>query len=145
MYLIEATGLRVRRFFLCGVKKRCRAHRAFAPRWSASRHHNHQEFSMPTVRLRVTGTDDAALTLIHALEAIEGIEHVEEIEDLMPHMDDDDSSSAGLSDDAAPGYSVIEVEAPNEEGVRRVHEVVERVAISTDSAIEILNDEDDQI
>ncbi|SEL43781.1 hypothetical protein SAMN05428989_1646 [Pseudoxanthomonas sp. GM95] len=100
---------------------------------------------MPTVRLRVTGDDDATLTLTHALEAIEGIEHVEEIEDLMPHMDDDDSSSAGLSDDAAPGYSVIEVEAPNDEGVRRVHAVVERVAQATGAAIEILNDEDDEI
>jgi len=105
----------------------------------------HQEHPMPTVRLRVTGNDDATLTLTHALEAIEGIEHVEEIEDLMPHLDDDDSSSAGLSDDTAPGYSMIEVEAPNEEGVRRVHEVVERVARSTGSAIEILDDEDDEI
>jgi hypothetical protein len=119
-----------------------------APSHRRGQHHRptlHQEYRMPTVRLRVTGTDDATLALTHALEAIEGIEHVEEIEDLMPHMDDDDSSSAGLSDDAAPGYSVIEVEAPNEEGVRRVHEVVERIARATDSAIEILNDQDDQI
>ncbi|WCE02658.1 hypothetical protein [Pseudoxanthomonas sp. JBR18] len=100
---------------------------------------------MPIVRLRMTGDQDATLQLTHALEAIEGIEHVEEIEDLMPHMDDEDSSSAGLSDDAAPGYSVIEVEAPNDEGVRRVREVAERVARVTGSAIEVLNDEDDEI
>lgn len=100
---------------------------------------------MPIIRMRVTANDDATLALTHALEAIEGIERVEEIEDLMPHMDDDDSSSAGLSDDVGPGYSVIEVEAPNEEGVRRVHDVVERVSMATNSAIEILTDEDDEM
>lgn len=92
---------------------------------------------MPTVMLRVTGSDDNTSQLIHALEAIEGIERVEEIADLMPHMDDDDSSSAGLPDDASPGMHHIEVEAPNEEGVRRVHAVVERVAAQAEIAIEI--------
>lgn len=98
---------------------------------------------MPTIRLRVTGDDGATLQLTDALESIEGIEHIEEIEDLMPHMDDDDSSSAGLSDDAAPGYSVIEVEAPNDEGVRRVREVADRVAFATGAVIELLDEEDE--
>ncbi len=95
---------------------------------------------MPTVRLRVTGNDDSASQLMHALEAIEGIERVEEIADLMPHMDDEDSSSAGLPDDASPGLHDIEIEAPNEEGVRRVHAVVERMAEQTGSVIEILDE-----
>lgn len=95
---------------------------------------------MPMVRLRVTGDDEATSRLMHALEAIEGIERVEEVADLMPHMDDEDSSSAGLPDDASPGLHSIEVEAPNEEGVRRIHAVVETVAAQTGSAIEILED-----
>jgi hypothetical protein len=95
---------------------------------------------MPTVRLRVTGNEYAASELIHALEAIEGIEHVEEVADLMPHMDDDDSSSSGLPDDESPGLHNIEIEAPNEEAVRRIHTVAEVMAERTESAIEIVED-----
>jgi hypothetical protein len=104
---------------------------------------NHLENPMPTLRLRVTGDDASTLQLTDALESIEGIEHIEEIEDLMPHGDDDDSSSAGLSDDMASSYAVIEVEAPNDEGVRRVREVAERVAFVTGAVIEVLNEEDE--
>ena len=53
---------------------------------------------MPTLRLRVTGSDDDARAIINLLQSLDGIEHVEEIADLMPHMDDADSSSAGLSE-----------------------------------------------
>ena len=90
---------------------------------------------MPTVRLRVTGNEYAVVELMNALENVEGVERIEEVADLMPHMDDDDSSSAGLPDDAFPGLHDIEVEAPNEEAVRRIHLVVERVAGSTGSVI----------
>ena len=33
----------------------------------------------------------------------------------MPHMDDEDSSSAGLSDTSGRGFHSIEVESPNED------------------------------
>lgn len=95
---------------------------------------------MPTVRLRVTGNEYAVTDLVHALEAIEGIERIEEVADLMPHMDDEDSSSAGLPDDASPGLHDIEIEAPNDEAVRRIHVVVERVAEQTESVIEIVDE-----
>lgn len=95
---------------------------------------------MPTVMLRVTGSDDSTNQLMHALEAIEGIERVEEVADLMPRMDDEDSSSAGLADVEGPGMHNIEVEAPNEEGVRRIHAVVERMAVQAEIAIEIVEE-----
>lgn len=95
---------------------------------------------MPTVRIRFTAADEHVGTLIHALEAIEGIEHVEEVADLMPHMDDDDSSSAGLSDLAGPSVHDIEVEAPNEEGVRRVQYVAETLAMQLDAMVEFLDE-----
>jgi len=66
---------------------------------------------MPLLRLRVTGSEDAARAIGNLLTSIEGIEHVEEVADLMPHMDDPDSSSAGLPDDMGPGLQVIEAEA----------------------------------
>lgn len=93
---------------------------------------------MPTVHIRFTGAERQLGALIHALEAIEGIEHVEEVGDLMPHMDDEDSSSAGLSDLAGPTVHDIEVEAPNPEGVRRVHETAETVARQLDAIVEFV-------
>ena len=95
---------------------------------------------MPTVRRRFTRSDRQLDTLVHALEAIEGIEHVEEVGDLMPHMDDEDSSSAGLSDLAGPTVHDIEVEAPNAEGVRRVHDTAELVARQLGAAVEFVEE-----
>ncbi len=95
---------------------------------------------MPTLRIRVTGSEDGTNQLMHALEAIEGIERVEEVADLMPHMDDEDSSSAGLPDDLGPGLHNIEVEAPNDEGMRRIHAVVERMAVEAELAVEFIED-----
>ena len=95
---------------------------------------------MPTVHIRFTAAEPHVGALIHALESIEGIEHVEEVADLMPHMDDDDSSSAGLHDLAGPTVHDIEVEAPNEEGVRRVHDTAEALAERLDAMVEFLEE-----
>lgn len=95
---------------------------------------------MPTVNIRFTAAQDDVGILLHALESIEGIEHVEEVADLMMHMDDEDSSSAGLSDVAGPGVHDIEVLAPNDEGVRRVHHVAETIAMQVDGIVEFLEE-----
>ena len=95
---------------------------------------------MPRVNIRFTAPEEHVQRLIHALEAIEGIEHVEEIADLMPHMDDEDSSSAGLHDLAGPSVHSIEVEAPNAEGVRRVRMIAEAVAIELDAMVEFMDE-----
>jgi hypothetical protein len=67
---------------------------------------------MTMIRLRATGPRSGFDALLAALHGVDGVEHVEEVADLMPHMDDDDSSSAGLSDEM-PGGDVhaVEVEA----------------------------------
>jgi hypothetical protein len=67
---------------------------------------------------------------------------VEEVADLMPHADDDDSSSAGLPDDQGPGVHELEVEAPNDYTVRRVRDAVEALAFDLDVLVEFENDED---
>jgi hypothetical protein len=98
---------------------------------------------MEMVRIRYTASDDAVRALVHALEAIEGIEHVEEVADLMPHMDDEDSSSAGLvADGSDSGTDVhdIEVHAPNEEGVRRVRYIAESAAMDAGAVAEFLDE-----
>ena len=91
---------------------------------------------MPMLRMRVTGNQDQTRAIINLLQSLEGIEHVEEIQDLMPHMDDDDSSSAGLADDQGPGFHVLEIEAPNDSTARKVREAAEALAFDLDVMVE---------
>ena len=66
---------------------------------------------MTTIRLRATGPRSGFDALMAALEGVDGVERSEELADLMPHMDDDDSSSAGLPDDiGASDVHAVEVE-----------------------------------
>ena len=97
---------------------------------------------MPRVRLRITGSDDDARAIMNLLQSIDGIEHVEEVADLMPHMDDDDSSSAGLVDDQGPGQHALEIEAPNLATAAKVREAVEDLAYRLDVLVEFVSDED---
>lgn len=97
---------------------------------------------MPQLRIRITGSEDDLRAVTDMLEGIEGIEHVEEVADLMPHMDDEDSSSAGLSDAMGPGFHDLEVEAPNAYTAGRVREAVEALAMRLGLVIEIGQDQD---
>ena len=97
---------------------------------------------MPVMRMRVTGSDDHARAIGNLLQSIDGIEHVEEVADLMPRLDDDDSSSAGLVDDQGPGVHELEVEAPNDLAVQRVRDAVESLAFDLDVLVEFENDTD---
>lgn len=91
---------------------------------------------MPMMRMRVTASEDNTRAIINLLQSLDGIEHVEEIQDLMPHMDDDDSSSAGLTDDQGPGLHVLEIEAPNDATARKVREAAEALAFDLDAMVE---------
>ena len=97
---------------------------------------------MPTLRLRLTGSDDDARAIINLLQSLDGIEHVEEIADLMPHMDDADSSSAGLSELGGPDIHEIEIEAPNDSTARKVRDTVEALSFELDVLAEFGEDED---
>ncbi|WP_295947807.1 hypothetical protein [uncultured Xanthomonas sp.] len=96
---------------------------------------------MPLLRIRITGSEDDARAIINLLSSLDGIEHVEEIDDLMPHMDDDDSSSAGLPDDQGPGTHEVEVEAGNAATAQKVREAVEALAFELDVVVEFEQDE----
>lgn len=97
---------------------------------------------MPTLRLRLTGSDDDTRAIINLLQSLDGIEHVEEIADLMPHMDDADSSSAGLSEQGGPDIHEIEIEAPNDATARKVRDAVEALSFDLDVLAEFGEDED---
>ena len=96
---------------------------------------------MPVIHLRLTAGEDVAAALINLISSLDGIESVEEVADLMPHMDDDDSSSAGLVDDIGPGFHAIDVEAANETTARRVRDLAEAHARDAGAALEIVDDE----
>ncbi len=95
---------------------------------------------MPTLHLRLTADDDAARTLINLISSLDGIERVEEVGDLMPHMDDEDSSSAGSPENMGPGFHAIEVDAPNDTTARRVRDVSEALAHDLGVALEIVDE-----
>ncbi|MFC7302435.1 hypothetical protein [Cognatiluteimonas weifangensis] len=97
---------------------------------------------MPTLRLRLTGSEDDVRAVINLLQSLEGIEHVEEVADMMDRMDDADSSSAGLSDIRGPDAHELEVEAPNEATARKVREAVEALAFDLDALVEFEEEED---
>jgi len=97
---------------------------------------------MAMLRIRLTGSDDTARAVMNLLQSLDGIEHVEEIGDLMPHMDDADSSSAGLSDVEGPQMHEIEIGVPNESTGRKVREAVEALAFDLDAMVEFEDDEE---
>lgn len=96
---------------------------------------------MSLLRIRITGSADDALAVGDLLHGLEGIEHVEETDDLMPHMDDEDSSSAGLSDDIGPGIHELEVEVGNDATAQKARQAVERLARELGLVIEYEHDE----
>jgi hypothetical protein len=95
---------------------------------------------MTTIRFRATGPQTGFDALMAALEGVDGVERVEELADLMPHMDDDDSSSAGLPDDigASDVHDVeVEVASPYAETVTAT---VDDVAARYGLVIEYVDD-----
>ena len=95
---------------------------------------------MSMVRIRLTGSDDAASSLITLLHGIDGVERAEEIADLMPHMDDEDSSSAGLPDDIGPGIHSIEVATSDDEVARKVRNAIGDVADELRASVEYVDE-----
>ncbi|MCL7714315.1 hypothetical protein [Stenotrophomonas mori] len=95
---------------------------------------------MSLLRIRLTGTDDDALAVSDLLNGLEGIEHVEDTDGLMPRMDDEDSSSAGLSDDLGPGLHELEVEVGNAATARTLQSALARLARERGVVIEYEDD-----
>ncbi|WP_449446082.1 hypothetical protein [Thermomonas brevis] len=96
---------------------------------------------MSMMRIRLTGSEDDVRAITNLLQSLDGIEHVEEVDDLMPHMDDPDSSSAGLSDVEGPGTHELEIDAPNAATAQKVRQAVEALAFDLDVVVEFEHDE----
>lgn len=95
---------------------------------------------MPTVRLRLIGSESVAGALITVLHGLDGIEHIEQVADLMAHMDDEDSSSAGMVEDIGPGVHAIEIEVPDDMLAYRVRELAGTAAELLDATVEFVDE-----
>lgn len=95
---------------------------------------------MPTLRIRLIGSETDTNSLITVLHGLDGIERIEEVADLMSHMDDEDSSSAGLPDDIGPGVHAIEVEVVDHLMAERVRELAIETAESLDASLEFVDE-----
>ena len=96
---------------------------------------------MSQLRLRIVSSEDNVRAIMNLLQSLDGIEHVEEVADLMPHMDDPDSSSAGLHDSRGADTHEVEGEVPNPSTARKVRDAVEALAFELDAFVEIEDDE----
>ena len=95
---------------------------------------------MLCVRFRVIGSETDTTELITALHGMPGVEHVEEVADLMEHMDDADSSSAGLTDDIGPGVHALEVEVSDHIRAELVRQLAASVAEKLDASVEFVDE-----
>lgn len=96
---------------------------------------------MTQLRMRLTASEDDTMQLINRISALGGIESVEEIAYLMPHMDDPDSSSAGLAADIGPGTHLVLVRAESEEDSRRALDVAQSCAREMGIVLEVVDNE----
>lgn len=95
---------------------------------------------MPTIRLRLTGTDDDASELMTTIHALDDVESVEEVGDLMPYSEQEDSSSSGLPDDEGPGLHEIEVEALDDDTAEHVRNIADLISEKLGVTIEIVDE-----
>ncbi|WP_269789912.1 hypothetical protein [Stenotrophomonas sp. Iso1] len=94
---------------------------------------------MATLQLRLTGDDDAAQAMLDLLKDFDGVEWAEDVADLEPDAgaDDEDSSSAGLSDNAGPGNHMIRVEIADDSTRHRVLAAAQTLAEHLGTVLEI--------
>lgn len=83
---------------------------------------------MSTLRLRFTGQPDRIEQVRAQLGALEQVVRVEEIDPYGTHLDDDDSSSAGLAENAVSDVAEFELELASDE-------VSENVLLFAESAV----------
>ena len=93
---------------------------------------------MITLRCRISGTPGARDRIIDRLEGIDHVDRIEEVADLMPNMDDDDSSSAGLAENSVSDVYALEIRVDNADGADLVRRLADVEARETGAALEFL-------
>jgi hypothetical protein len=95
---------------------------------------------MQTVRMRIIGSESDTQSMIAMLHGIEGVARIEELADLLPHLDDDDSSSLGLPDDMGPGLHAVEVDVEDPARADEVRRIAGAAAEQLDANVEFVDE-----
>lgn len=97
---------------------------------------------MALLRLRITGPGHALEGIAGKLMAIDGVQRVAEVADLMPHIDDADSSSAGLAENRYGQVGEMVVEFDDEAALASlVRREAEASARDSGAALEFIGTE----
>lgn len=94
---------------------------------------------MITLHCRLSGTSRALERIVDCLEGIEHVERIEEVADLMPRMDDEDSSSAGLAENSVSGVYALEIRVDNADGADLVRRLADVEAREAGAALEFVD------
>lgn len=95
---------------------------------------------MQTVRMRIIGSQADTQSMISILHGLEGVQRVEELNDLLPHLDDEDSSSAGSPEDIGPGMHSLEVDVEDDTLAERVRQMAGSSAEELDANVEFVDE-----
>lgn len=91
---------------------------------------------MQSLRCRITGAPGLADRIADLVADIEGVERAVVMAGLVPHMDDPDSSSAGLAENQASEPAVLEIELADEETAQDIRAAVETMTRGEGAALE---------
>lgn len=91
---------------------------------------------MQTLRCRITGTPGLAERIAELVADIEGVERASVMAGLVPHMDDPDSSSSGLAENATGEPAVLEIELPDDDAAQDIRVAIERLTRKQGAALE---------
>lgn len=91
---------------------------------------------MQTLRCRITGAPDLADRIAELVADIEGVERATVMAGLVPHMDDPDSSSAGLAENATGEPAILEIELADEDAAQDLRVVIETLTRQQGAALE---------
>lgn len=94
---------------------------------------------MTVLRFRVTGTSTSFERVLERLADLDGVVRAEQVADLMPHLDDDDSSSAGLAENQGTDIGALEIEVEDDDGAVLVRRVAELEAREAGAVLELVD------
>ncbi|MDZ3824089.1 MAG: hypothetical protein U0S76_10840 [Pseudoxanthomonas sp.] len=91
---------------------------------------------MQILRCRITGAPDLADRIAELVADIEGVERATVMAGLVPHMDDPDSSSAGLAENATGEPAILEIELADEDAAQDLRVAIETLTRQQGAALE---------
>jgi hypothetical protein len=94
---------------------------------------------MTVLRFRVTGTSTSIERVLERLADLDGVVRAEQVADLLPHLDDDDSSSAGLAENQGTDIGALEIEVEDDDGAVLVRRVAELEAREAGAVLELVD------